>query len=118
MASTPVGVMPSSAKGAAPGETTLSCFRSSTWSRVSGGTGADRRDVAEALGARGGGEPGEPAGAVAMHRIEALLARLVEDAGEVHDGVGPADRGGETLLIAQPRLDEGDLADIAHRAQE
>jgi hypothetical protein len=49
-----------------------------------------------------------------MQRLEPLVAGLGQDADQVHHRVGTLDRGGDGALVAEIRIQEADLADIAH----
>src|SRR6516165_2290205 len=71
----------------------------------------------EMLDAGRPGEAPEPRRTLAVDRLEALLAALMQDADEVDDRIDPGERLPDARLVGEARADEGDLADIAHRLQ-
>ena len=68
-------------------------------------------------GARGRGRARDARCAFGLHRVEALLAALEQDADQVHHHVCAAHRGFHRLRIAQVRLHGMDLPDPAERLQ-
>src|SRR5439155_5405115 len=52
------------------------------------------------------------------HPLKALRAALAQDSGEVDDGVGIGDEGGEEGLVVDPEVDQPDLADFALELEE
>ncbi|MGZ2382940.1 hypothetical protein ACVIDN_004303 [Rhizobium brockwellii] len=53
-----------------------------------------------------------------LHGVESVAAGLVQNADAVDDVARPVDGAVDRAAIAQVRLDEGNLADIAERLQE
>ena len=81
------------------------------------GIGTNGRDVNETRNAGGGDSFGYRAGAKGLHRGVSLAANGRENADEVDDGVGTADRPIDRGTVAQVGLHRHDLAEAAERLQ-
>src|SRR5208283_3401818 len=79
---------------------------------------ADRRNMDEIIDARCLDRFGDGARALALDRVESLLAALGQNADEIDGGRGALQRGGQRLRIAQIGLDREDLSRLAERLQE
>ena len=62
--------------------------------------------------------PGDAVGRRHVDRVKVLPAALVEDAGQIDDGVCAGNGASDRLLVPHVGLDRHDLADTAARAQE
>src|SRR3546814_6126190 len=60
----------------------------------------------------------DQAGALVLHRVEALPAAFMENADEIDHGIRFADCGAHQRLVAHVGADRRDRSDVAHRFQE
>src|SRR5436305_1738526 len=127
MASMAAGSMPSACSVrpslVAASDTILSARSSSTWSGVSSGVGMNwRKNACSFASPNGSGishlrRSLNVVRALGLHRLEALLAALVQDADEVDRHVRAFKRALDRGRIAQVRLYGVDLPHAPHRLQ-